>query len=280
MASPLAFIEDRLELLRTSERSIANVVLADPPGVIHMSISDLADASRVSEASVLRFSRALGFKGYQEFKITLAQAVVPLIKGIHGSVEGSEQLPELAEQVFEANIGAIRDSLVGIDYEVLDQVVGGLAGASRIVLHGIGGSAAVAKDAYHKFFRLGLWCEWFEDTHMGVMASAMLKSGDVLFVVSHSGSTKDIVRALEVANKAGATTVALVCARKSPVSRAAQHVLAVKAPEAAVKFEPVAGRVAQLTMIDLIAAALGLRRREIVAENLGKTRMAVAGSRY
>lgn len=280
MASPLAFIEDRMDALRASERRIANVVLANPSGVIHMSISEIAGVSGVSEATVLRFARALGFKGYQEFRINLAQAVVPMVKGILGSVESSENLAELASEVFEANVKAIKATIEVIDLEAVQAVIDAMLGSRRIILHGIGGSAAVVKDAYHKFFRLGLWCEWFEDTHMAVMAAAMLQEGDVFLVVSHSGSTKDLVQAMGVARKAGAATVALVNAPNSPVSRAAHHVLRAEAPEAAVKFEPVSGRIAQLTLVDLLAAGIGLARRDLVTENLGKTRLAIAGSRY
>lgn len=90
----------------------------------------------------------------------------------------------------------------------------------------------------------------------------------------------DLVQAIGAARKAGAATVALGNAPNSPVSRAAHHVLWAEAPEAAVKFESLSGRIAQLTLVDLLAAGIGLARRDLVTENLGKTRLAIAGSRY
>ncbi|MDD4396817.1 MAG: MurR/RpiR family transcriptional regulator, partial [Sphaerochaetaceae bacterium] len=155
-----------------------------------------------------------------------------------------------------------------------------IAHSSRILLHGVGGSAAVAMDAHHKFFRLGIPCEWYEDTHMAVMAASMMKSSEVFIAISHSGSTKDIVEVLKVANKTGAETISIVSTLKSPVSKVSKHVLCVDAPETNFKFEPMTSRIAQLSVIDALAVGVSLMRSDEVLENLKKSRAALIDKRY
>ncbi|MGX8679226.1 MAG: MurR/RpiR family transcriptional regulator [Sphaerochaetaceae bacterium] len=276
----LVFIEEKVGELRASEVKVAKCILSDPDSVIHSSISELADKAGVSDPTVLRFCRALGFNGFQDFKIHLAQSLIPQIKNIHEAVDGTEKAPELVKKVFESNITAIRKTLNTLDYDELKTSINLIAHSSRILLHGVGGSAAVAMDAHHKFFRLGIPCEWFEDTHMAVMAASMMKSTEVFIAISHSGSTKDIVEVLKVANKTGAETISIVSTLKSPVSKVSKHVLCVDAPETNFKFEPMTSRIAQLSVIDALAVGVSLMRSDEVLENLKKSRAALIDKRY
>src|SRR5208283_5883021 len=137
----------------------------------------------------------------------LAQSVVPAVRAIHESVDENSEPPDLVARVFEANIDAIRSTLKTLDFPTVGAVVDVLAHADRIIFHGLGGSAAVAMDAYHKFFRIGIPCVWFDDVHMAIMAASMMKPREVFVVISHSGASRDVVETAEVAAAAGATTV-------------------------------------------------------------------------
>lgn len=271
----LSFIENNISCLRKSEVKVAECILAVADQVIHYSVSELADKAGVSEPTVIRFCRALGFKGFQHFKIHLAQALIPTVRNIHESVEGDEPVPELIKKVFDANIAAVRNTLGTLDYGVMKDTVELLARAEKIIFYGLGGSAVVAMDAYHKFFRIGIPCEWFNDSHMAVMAAALMKHNQVFVAISHSGSSRDVVEALKVAGETGADTVAIVSQHKSPVSKVAGKVLIVDSPETNVKFEPMSSRIAQLSVIDVLSVGVSLSRSEEVIANLTKTRKAL-----
>ncbi|MDH4268670.1 MAG: MurR/RpiR family transcriptional regulator, partial [Deltaproteobacteria bacterium] len=79
----LQVIQGYLEDLRNSEKKVAQYVLTRPAKVIYQSISELAENAGTSEPTVIRFCRALGFSGFQDLKIQLAQDLVPQIKNIH-----------------------------------------------------------------------------------------------------------------------------------------------------------------------------------------------------
>lgn len=276
----MQLILDTYNRLRKSEMKVADIILEHPEDAIHFSVSELAEQAGVSDPTVIRFCRSLGFKGFQDFKISLAQSVIPEIRNIHETVNKGENVPDLVRKVFDANIAAVQSTLDTLDPASIERAIRELSGARRIMFFGLGNSAVVAKDAYHKFFRIGIPCEWFEDSHMAMMAAAIMQPGDVLVVISHSGSSMDIVEALEVASKAGAATIAIVSHHKSPVSAKASCTLCVASTETGYKFEPMASRIAQLSVIDVLAVGVSLLHSEEYIGNIEKSRKALVRKRY
>jgi DNA-binding MurR/RpiR family transcriptional regulator len=123
------------------------------------------------------------------------------------------------EKIFTANQEALGDTLNKIDMNVFDQAVSILNHARRIEFYGSGGSGLVAKDAHHKFFRLGVPCIAYVDSHMQVMSAAILSSDCVVIAISATGSSKDIIESIKVAKKSGARTIGITGREKSPLGR-------------------------------------------------------------
>jgi len=278
--SSMQQIMEKYNSLRKSETKVADIILEHPEAAIHFSVSELAEQAGVSDPTVIRFCRSLGFKGFQDFKIYLAQSIIPGIRNIHETVNQGENVPDLVRKVFDANTAAIQSTLGTLDFASIDEAIKELSNARRIMFFGLGNSAVVAKDAYHKFFRIGIPCEWFEDSHMAMMAASIMKPGEVLVVISHSGSTTDIVDVLEVASKAGARSIAIVSHHKSPVSGKADYTLCVASTETEYKFEPMASRIAQLSVIDVLSVGVSLLHSDVYIANLEKSRKALVRKRY
>jgi DNA-binding MurR/RpiR family transcriptional regulator len=270
----------RLDDLRNSEKKVALAVLASPNTVIYQSISELAENAGVSEPTVLRFCRALGFRGYHDLKIQLAQDLVPEVKNIHEDVAAGDDAETLIRKVLNANVIAINATLDTLDAVMVDRAIQALARAKHIDFFGLGGSGAVAMDAHHKFFRLGIPCGWQSDSHMQAMSAALMTPRNVVVAVSHSGSTKDIVESLEIAKASGATAIAIVSHRKSPVASLADIALCVQAKETGFKPEPMSSRIAHLCVIDVLAVGVALKRSRDFMASVQKTRKALVNKRY
>jgi DNA-binding MurR/RpiR family transcriptional regulator len=269
-----------LDDLRDSEKKVARVVLETPGQVIYRSISELAEEAGTSEPTVLRFCRALGFRGYHDLKIQLAQDLVPEVKNIHEDVTARDDAATLVRKVLNANAIAIADTLETLDPAQVDKAVRILASAERIEFIGFGGSAAVAMDAYHKFFRIGIPCGWQDDPHMQAMSAALMTRRCVVVAISHSGSSKDIMETLEIAKEAGAATIAIVSHRKSPVASLAAIALCVHSRETGYKPEPMSSRIAHLCAIDVLAVGVALKRSRDFMAGVQKTRKALVNKRY
>jgi DNA-binding MurR/RpiR family transcriptional regulator len=279
-AGCLLRIKSAMEVFKPAERSIAQFVLDNPERVMQMSISEAARDIGVGESTVIRFCRAVGYKGYQEFKLRLAQDLVEPVEYIHENISFADRTEDLAPKVFQTNVRAVEDTMKSLDPGMVEVAARALAGARRIDIYGVGYSSLTALDAKLKFARLGLVADSYGDAHLQAMAAALLGRGDVAIGISHSGSTRDVVDALAAARKSGATTISITNFSPSPITRASDVVLLTASPESPLGGEVLTSRIAQLCVIDVLSVALAVVLGESCLEFIKKTSEAVKKKRY
>ncbi|MDF2519939.1 MAG: transcriptional regulator [Clostridia bacterium] len=279
-ANPLIKLRTLYQSLRVSEQKVADYIDIHPEEVIYLSISALADKCGVSEASVIRLCKVLGYDGYQELKINMARSLVAPVKYIHEEIEEDDDTDKIIQKVMVADMKAIEDTLKILDRKEVERAVNAISKARKLEFYGLGGSAPVAFDAQHKFLRHGIPCIAYNDSHMQIMSASMLGKGDVVVGISHSGSTKDIVDSLNIAAKAGAETICITSSEKSPVTKASSVKLIISARELSYRPEPMASRIAQLSVIDVLSVGVAIKREREVINNLEKSREALIAKRY
>ena len=252
-------ISDTLPDLRKSERKVAEFVLKDPLNVIRMRIVDLAQQSGVSEPTVVRFCRAVGCKGFQDFKLALAQQLASSPSYGQIAVTESDSTREYTHKVFDSTVDTllkVRDSLV---LEKLEAAVAAINAADRVEFYGFGASAAVAFDAQHKFFRLQITSAAYSDPHLQNMSATSLRPGDVVFAISQSGRTQALLDSMERVKKAGGIVIGLAPS-DSPVARSATIGTDVDAKEDIQIYTPLSSRIAHLAVIDVLAIGVAQKK--------------------
>ena len=267
-------------MFKPSEKTVAAYVLLHPEEIMNMSVSEAARDIEVGESTVIRFCRALGYKGYQEFKLKLAQDLVEPVEFIHENITFADSAAELSQKVFQTNIKAVGDTMKALDPHMVEVAARALADSGRVDIYGVGYSSFTALDAKLKFVRLGLTADAYGDAHLQAMAAASLKKGDVAIGISHSGSTKDVVDALAAARKAGAATISITNFSPSPITRASDVVLLTASPESPLGGEVLTSRIAQLCVLDVLSVALAVTLGDGCLELIKKTSEAVKKMRY
>lgn len=200
-----------------SEKRIADWLLAQPEAVLSLTITELARECSSSEATIVRFSRRLGFSGYQDFKLSLAgETTRPPTAPV---IEEADSCYEIFEKICNDAYLSLERTKKTLNAQVLDEAASVLAGAGKIVLIGLGSSAAVAQDMANKLLRAGCDAMAYSDTHMQAIAVSFLGPGDVLVGISHSGASKDIVESMRAARLGGAATVCITGTEKAPILR-------------------------------------------------------------
>lgn len=279
-ASGLARIRAAYSGLSPKFQGIADRILEHPQDVVHLSISELAEVTHCSEATIFRLCRQLGYKGYQDLKIALASELVDEpMQNIHEEVRPEDGMLAVAQKIFHANILGITDTLQVLEASSLEKAVELLHKAKKVCFYAIGGSAPIAADAYHKFIRAGLNCVAHSDAHLQVMTAALLDEECVAVGISHSGSNKDILEAFQIAKRTGAKTIALTSYTKSPLSQLADVKLYTSTRETSFRTEAISARIAQLCIIDALYVGLSLLRQEQTLENLQKIREVISVKR-
>lgn len=256
----LNHIRDLHERLSRTEQVVAQSVLERPREVVFSSITELADSLSVGETTVLRFCRKVGFRGYQEFKLSLASSLgesTLLAPDIPAAGGGLDRLATMAEE----NVRAIRETAAICRPEALAAAAEILVSAKRIHFYGAGSSGVTAQDAKYKFLRIGLLADCFPDTHLQAMSAASLDPQDAAVGLSVSGSTKDTVESLKLARQAGARTISITSYARSPITRHSDVVLLMAARESPLQGGGYSAKIAQLHVLDLLAST--------VAERLG-----------
>ncbi|WP_100374736.1 MurR/RpiR family transcriptional regulator [Bacillus sp. FJAT-45037] len=261
---------------REKEKKIADYVLEHPEEIIHSSISQVADNLNVAESTVFRFCKRIGFKGYQAMKIALASEIVTGINNIHEAIEEGDDEKSVTEKVFRSNVGTLEETLSILNEDVFRNCVESLVAAKRIEFYGNGGSGIVAMDAHHKFMRTGIPSISYNDSHFQVMSASQLSEEDVVILISHSGSNRDILQALDIAKNQGATTIGITSLAKSPLSDRVDYALYTVSEETEYRSEALSSRIAQLSLIDALYVNVSIQRKEQVEESLTKMRKAIS----
>jgi DNA-binding MurR/RpiR family transcriptional regulator len=278
-SSVLARIDSLLPSLRLSERKIAAYVLAYPAEVVYLSVTDLADRSETSEATVIRFAQRLGFGGYAALKIALALELRASAAALPSELRPGSSLASIKQRVMQIGVDSLGDTAQLLDDAALGQALDALLAARRIELYGVGGSAAVAQDAYFALMQVGLPAVAIVDPHLQLMSAVQLRSGDVAFAISQSGDTRDTVEALQLARDAGATCLCITRHARSRITQVAHVTLLAAARLLTIGGYTLLGRLAALAVIDTLAAAAALRRQGETLEVLRRGRQAISETR-
>ena len=278
-AGVLARLGSLVPSLSESERKIAEYVLANAGEVVYLSITDLADRTDTSEATAIRFAQRLGFAGYAALKIALALDLRAGAPPAPGDLAGGDGLAAVKRLVFQQAIESLHDTAQLLDAATLERAVQALLTAPRIEIYGVGGSAAAAQDAYFALMRVGLPAAAITDSHLQIMSAVQLRPGDVAMAISQSGSTRDTVEALHLAREAGATCLCVTRYARSPITREAHITLLAPARPAALRGIPALSRIPPLAVIDTLAAAAALRRREASLDVLARGRQAIGDTK-
>jgi DNA-binding MurR/RpiR family transcriptional regulator len=266
--------------LRAAEQRVADFILTHPDELIYLTVTELAERTNTSESTVVRLCQKVGYKGYQEFKIVLARDLVEPTTEIYAAIEPDDDLATVKTKVFQANAQALRDTIEVLEDAQLERAVDALARARRIDIYGVGGSAPLALDAYHKFLKLGLAPVALSDGDLMAMSSSLLGPGDVALGISHTGASRDVTDALGRAKKQGATAICITHRSTSPITKVSDIVLVTAAKQTAFRSDASSSRIAQLTIIDTLYVGVAHKNHARSLEMIERTREATASKRY
>jgi len=262
---------ERLRALRAglppAAGRIADVLLAHPAEVVHLSVTEIAERARASEGSVIALCRQVGVRGFQHLKIEIARGLVRPTQAIQEDLEPGDDAAAVLRKVFEGGRQALADTLAVIAPAALEAASAILLGARRIEVFGIGSAAPVAEDAHMRLMRIGLDSRLLVDSHHQAVAAVLAGPDVAVLTISHSGSTLETVTATRLAREAGARTIVVTNLGRSPISAHAEVLLHTAARETRTRTEAMTSRIAQLAVVDALVshAALTIGDRAVAA---------------
>jgi RpiR family transcriptional regulator, carbohydrate utilization regulator len=236
--------------LSASEKKVGELILRQPHRVVELSLAEVAQDAGVSDATAMRFSRSVGYRGWLELKIALVRSLP----------EGGEEI-QADETPFQSIIRKSKEALdetaLAFDEAAFDSFISRLIAAGKVLICGSGTSSPIAQELYNQLFRLGINCTVQSDVMMQIMHASLLQKEDLLIVISHSGASPMVMKAVEAAYRTGASLAVITGSRLTPLAKRAEHLLLSVCHEA--NPETVTSRIAQHAIVQAIYLSLSRR---------------------
>lgn len=274
--SLLERIQERYGSLRKSERVVADYLRDNAGTRLDSSITELGRKLGVSEATISRVSRALGYEGFPDLKLSVAEGARPsgAYANIPVEIAAGDSLIQTSGKLLSLLVAGLEGSQRMLDAQRLELAVEALCKARKIIFVGVGGGAAICDEAAHLFLKAGFDAASYRDGYTQTIIAAKLTQDDVVVGISHTGSTRTVSDALLLARENGATTLAITSAADSEVARAAHVCLTTwGASQQVVPLHGdfLEGRLSQLFLVDLLYVGVLFRAGESTAHNLRLT---------
>ncbi|WP_417069739.1 glucokinase [Niveibacterium terrae] len=245
--------------LSKAEQRVADLILTRPRTVLNDPIIEIARNAKVSQPTVIRFCRSLGFQGLSEFKLKLASGLTGTIPVRHSQVRHGDTTPDVSAKVIENTASALLRLRDTVNVTAIEEATRLLVDAQRIDFYARGNAAVVALDGQLKFFRFGTPTASYSDPLLQRQSASLLRSGDVAFVISNSGDAPSLLEAAGFARAAGASVIAIT-AQHSPLAALATVTIGIDAPENSQGYSTMLSRILQLAVIDMLAVGVALNR--------------------
>jgi len=248
----LGTIHSQYHKFSEKEKMIADYILEKPEIVIHRTINEVADDLNIADATVFRFSKRIGYKGFQAMKIALASEVMSLTQTIQKVLPEAESSETLMEKIFSSNIRTLQKTLELNDQDSIKKTIDIIRQANRVEFYGTGSSSLIAMDGFQKFVNAGIRAFSIQDPHYQLKTAAQLTENDAAIFISHSGSTKETMNILKIAKETGAKTIGITSFPKSPISLNVDIALYTNSEETDSYSSTFTSQIAQISLINAI----------------------------
>lgn len=245
-----------------SEQQVVDTILEEPSIIIHSSVSDLAYKSNVSEPTVIRACRSLGMSGYHDLKITLTKELIKPIQLINEDITGEDTVADVVTKTINSVIRTLESTLQTVSMEDIARALDIIDKADRIAIIGFGNSHAIAEDLQHKLMRVGKAATAYGDPYLAAIAITSLKKDDILFCISHSGSSRNVVELAQQAKDNNISIISISNIGVTPLSKISTVTLHTSSAESNYRIIGLNSRFAQLSIIDSLHALLSMRNSQ------------------
>ncbi|MFS0656864.1 MurR/RpiR family transcriptional regulator [Bacillus sp. 179-C3.3 HS] len=275
-AGGLTLLHTMKSKLPKSEKMIADYIIAHPDKVIKSTIHEMSQAAGASSSAVIRLCKSLGLNGYHDLKMRIAGDLMDTNKQGYRDIEQDEPLHSIIQKAAGNSIQSIKDTAALLNEDSLEKAVQLLLSAKQIHFIGVGASGIVAADAQQKFLRINYAATAFTDMHIASTVIANAGKDDIVFGISFSGETIDIIQTLQLAKDQQVKTIALTHPGQTSVSALCDvHLSTAGSNEAPFRSAATSSRLAQLYLIDVLFLSVASRQYVQTAHYIDKTRHAI-----
>lgn len=259
-------LAERATALTPSERRIGETILADAQLVAFGTVADVAEASRVGAATVVRFAVKLGFDGYSQLQASVQSDVSGQLRPAVERIRDQRSDDALTSRHADVEAANVRSTLEAAHVGDGPSVVTRLADDQHVVLVLSGvASRGVALQFVGDLEQLRPGVRLLDGTQIDVVRTlALTEPGATVVVLDLRRYERWLIDALAMARGRGAWVVALTDNVLSPLASAADRSFVVSASSTG----PFDSHVGTLALLNLFVVEVAAARRERAADRL------------
>ncbi len=259
--SSIIKLKEMKENLTKSEKKLSEYILDNLEDVKDINTYTLAERSGTSQATIIRFSKKLGYSGFPAFKIALSEDLGKRSTKskdgvIHNEISIDDSYGDIAKKVVFENVSALKDTFSILEEKSIEDAVNLLSSANRVLILGAGYSGLVGRDFHYKLMEIGKTTFYDSDTHIQMTNMAVMDEDDLIFVISHKGNSQDIHNVVKMGKSRGIKIISLTRLLDNPISSLADIALHTVAENVAFRSTAISSRIAQLSIIDVLYIGL------------------------
>lgn len=277
--SCLLQINDRYDSFSSKERIIADFILKNPTKVVYYTIEDFATELSVSDATVFRFIKKLGYSGYQYFKVALASEVTKTSNENKMRKEDINSSTNPYKYISTLYANNIEENSNKIDISLLNRIVKIIMNSKRIAFLGLGSSGELALNAYNKFIDTGLYCIYSMDYHMQLKITSQLSSDDLAIIFCNSGMNKDTLTLVDTLKGLSVQTIGISSNPNSPFAKMVNDFIYTYPTNPKTVIEKLSSYISQVSIIDYLYLKM-LANGKHIDINLMKSNKTIQSRKY
>lgn len=255
-------------------------MLNSPQETINLTITELGSRVGVSEASIVRFAQSLGYSGFHALKIRLAEDIVSPMSIVHEDLMPDDGSATAVQKAMTVGLRSLEDTIRILDMPVLEAAVKALCNAQQIELFASGNSIPMAMDLNFRLTKIGMNSRFSIDPTMQEMYASLTTPEHVAVGISHTGSSKDTVYALELAKQRGAQTICITNHSESPLTRHGDYNLFTSTRVSHFREEHMASNLATLALTEALYVGICVERSDASVQAVSQTVRATGHRKY
>lgn len=233
-----------------TENLIAEYILEND--ILHDSAQALGEKTNTSAAAIISFSKKIGFKGFSDLKMNLAQSTKEEKQEVDLIFEPEDNISTLVEKGCRLNMNTVLKTYQLINIDTLEASIDLLNNASTIYLFGVGGSSVIGLDIYKKLMRIGKKVIYNADLHVQMTFAQSMDQNDAVLIISYSGSTTGLVDVARVLHEKQIPFISITQINSNPISKLSTYSLKVPSEEKALRIGAVSSRISSFVITDLL----------------------------
>lgn len=249
--------------LGKAEQQVATFIKNYPEEVTKLPINLLAEKVGVSVSTIVRLCKRIDIEGYSDLKLKLAQDLAVGYRSTYSKLNPKDSIDSLYKNVEDVFGSTISDTYKLLDNKELEKAYKNIIKVNNILIIGAGGTAAMAMLLNHKLLKLDIKCNWSNDFSTIPLIISQMQEEDLLFAISHSGSTNVVFDAVQMAKKKKCKTILLTNYSQSPMANTSDIVLTTAVGEGPLGNEGGTTRIAQISIIEILCLLITLKEQDV-----------------